>query len=133
MIDSAGVDNEIGRELLLLADIMISPLQPTQAALDTVPLHYDVLKQALEGNPTLRAFYLLTDCSTHAKDHEAVDSKMMLDEFLTEDSIVKVIPTFIYSRKLLKTSYSNGGTCFDVGKNKSKDEIQQIIDMIFSE
>lgn len=133
LIDSAGVDNEIGRELLLLADIMISPLQPTQAALDTVPLHYDVLKQALEGNPTLRAFYLLNDCSTHAKDQEAVDSKMMLDEFLAEDSIVKVIPTFIYSRKLLKTSYSNGGTCFDVGKNKSKDEIQQVIDMIFSE
>ncbi len=133
LIDSAGADTETGRQLLLSVDLVISPLQPTQAALDTVPLHYEVLEQALAFNPKLKAFYLLNDCSTHAKDHEAEDARAMLNDFLAEQSVVKVLPDFIYSRKLLKTSYSNGGTCFDLGKNKSKDEIQQVINAIFSE
>lgn len=132
LIDSAGADTETGRELLLLADIVISPLQPTQAALDTIPLHYAILEEVFLGNDRLDVFYLLNDCATHARDQEKIEASIEINSFLAEKSAT-LIPHFIYSRKLLKTSYSNGGTCFDSGKNKSKDEITKVIDMIFSE
>ena len=132
LIDSAGADTETGRELLLLADIVISPLQPTQAALDTIPLHYAILEEVILGNDRLDVFYLLNDCATHARDQEKIEASIEINSFLAEKSAT-LIPHFIYSRKLLKTSYSNGGTCFDSGKNKSKDEITKVIDMIFSE
>jgi chromosome partitioning protein len=134
LIDSAGADTETGRELLLLANIVISPLQPTQASLDTVSIHYEILEQAITLNPTIKAFYLLNDCSTHFKDNEANEAGKELEIFLNlNKNQAKIIRDFIYSRKLLKTSYSDGGTCFDTGKNKSRDEIKNVINFIFSE
>ncbi|MBI0007002.1 ParA family protein [Gilliamella sp. W8126] len=133
-VDSAGADTETGRELLLLSDIVIAPLQATQAALDTVSQHYDILKQAIKFNPKLKIYYLLNDCSTHAKDKEAVEALELLKDFLpNKDKNIKVINDFIYSRKLLKTIYSNGGTCFDVNENKSQHEIKKIINFIIAE
>ncbi|MDG2957039.1 ParA family protein [Bisgaard Taxon 10/6] len=131
LIDSAGADTETGRELLLMADVIISPLQATQAALDTVPKHFEVIEQVAVFNPKIKVFYLLNDCSTHAKDREADEAKNLLADFLKGKNLVKLIPDVIYSRKVLKTSYSNGGSCFDLGKNKSKDEILNVIGQIF--
>lgn len=134
LIDSAGADTTTGRELLLKTNIVISPLQPTQAALDTILLHYDILSQAISVNPNIKAFYLLNDCSTHFKDQEAVDAKNELNNFIdSNNNLAKVIPYLIYSRKLLKTTYSTGGTCFDVANNKSMTEIKNIIKFVLSE
>ncbi|MFQ0972226.1 ParA family protein [Gilliamella sp. BG6] len=134
LVDSAGADTETGRELLLLANIVISPLQPTQASLDTVSIHYEILEQAMNLNPAIKAFYLLNDCSTHFKDNETYEAEKELKEFLAlNKNRARIVHNYIYSRKLLKTSYSDGGTCFDMGKNKSKDEIKNAINFIFSE
>lgn len=134
LIDSAGADTTTGRQLLLQANIVISPLQPTQAALDTIILHYDILRQAISVNKNIKAFYLLNDCSTHFKDQEAIDAKNELNNFINlNNHLATVIPSLIYSRKLLKTTYSTGGTCFDIVNNKSLNEIQNAISFVLSE
>ncbi len=133
IVDSAGADTETGRELILLADIVISPLQPTTAALDTIPAHSLITAEAFNFNPKMKLFYLLNMCDTHSKDTEAAETLDSLIDFLKGNSIATVIQQFIYNRKLLKKSYSNGGTCFDSRKNKSKDEILDVMKVIFSE
>ncbi|WP_439295210.1 ParA family protein [Lonepinella sp. BR2882] len=133
LVDSAGADSETGRELLLQADILISPLQPTDASLDTVPLHSQLVVQAMAFNQHLKAFYVFNDCSTHHKDQEAKRAFTMLQGFLDENHQGKfsVLPHFIFSRKVLKTSYSDGSSCFEGKKNKSSEEFNAIIDSIF--
>ena len=134
-VDSAGADTEIGRELLSMADIVISPLQPTTAALDTIPIHSKIVNEAIEFNPNLELFYLLNECSTHSKDQEANDTYSSLCQFIesTYEKRFHVIPNFVFDRKVLKTSYSAGLSCFDGRKNKSKDEIESVISFIFDE
>lgn len=133
LVDSAGADTETGRALLVLSDIVISPVQPTQAAIDTVPYHSEILSKALSFNPNMKAYYLINDCSTHHLDGEANETKNELKAFLEGKNIATVIEQFIYSRKPLKTSYANGSSCFDLRKNKSASEITNAIKLILGE
>ena len=132
-VDSAGADNEIGRELFSMVDIIISPLQPTTAAFDTIPIHSKIVNESIEFNPNLELFYLLNECSTHSKDQEANDTYSNLCQFIesTYGKRFHVVPNFVFDRKVLKTSYGVGLSCFDGRKNKSKDEITSIISFIF--
>lgn len=131
IVDSAGADTETGRRLLLLADYVVSPLQPTEAALDTVLDHNNIINEAKKHNKKMLSFYVLNDCSTHSKDKEAAESLEMLLQFKKNKEIVSdVVPQLIYSRKILKSSFGKGETCFDSKANKARDEIQSVIDYI---
>ena len=116
-----------------MVDFVISPLQPTTAALDTIPIHSKIVNEAIEFNPNLELFYLLNECSTHSKDQEANDTYSNLCQFIesTYGKRFHVVPYFVFDRKVLKTSYGVGLSCFDGRKNKSKDEIASIISFIF--
>lgn len=124
VIDSAGVDSKTGRAALLNADYLISPLKPSQADLDTILDHDDIIRQAKIINSNLRSFYLLNMCSTHHKDNEREDT---LRELKEADLVSNVLDNVIFERKILRTSFSEGGTCFDVKNNKSAEEIEVIV------
>lgn len=127
VIDSAGVDSQTGRKALVKADYLISPLKPSQADLDTVLDHDDIIRQAKEINHNLRSFYLLNMCSTHHKDNEREDT---LRELKGADLASCVIDDVVFERKILRTSFSEGGSCFEVKNNKSADEIGEILKRI---
>lgn len=132
LVDSAGADTETGRLLLLSADIVISPFQPTRVAIDTVPKYSMVLTEARKHNHSLKAFYVLNDCSVHNKDREALDTLEALKEYKESKNLdVNIIEQFIFSRKILKTSFGDGSTCFDGRNNKSRNEIEQVAKIIF--
>lgn len=131
IVDSAGADTETGRKLLILADYVVSPLQPTEASFDTVLEHNSIVQEAKKYNQKMKSFYVLNDCSTHSKDKEAAEFLGTLMKFKNDKTIVSdVVPHLISSRKILKSSYGKGETCFDGRKNKSRDEIQAVINYI---
>lgn len=127
MIDSAGINSQTGRKALVKADYLISPLKPSQADLDTVLDHDDIIRQAKEINQNLRSFYLLNMCSTHHKNNEREDT---LRELKRADLASCVIDDVVFERKILRTSFSEGGSCFEVKNNKSADEIGAILKRI---
>ena len=124
VIDSAGVDSQTGRKALLNADYLISPLKPSQADLDTILDHDDIVRQAKEYNQKLRSFYVLNMCSTHHKDNEREDT---LKELKSVELASFVLDDVIFERKILRTSFSEGGSCFELKHNKSADELETIL------
>lgn len=137
LVDSAGADTKTGRALLLEADIVVCPIQPTQIALNTVLKHSGLLVEASKINPHLRVFYLLNGCSVHSKDREAVEtfnSLLELSAFLTKSAEnalnIQCVKQFVFDRKLLKTSFGLGLTCFDGKNNKSREEIANCLSEI---
>ena len=127
VIDSAGVDSKTGRKALLTADYLISPLKPSQADLDTVLDHDDIIRQAKMINKKMHAFYLLNMCSTHHKDSEKDDT---LNVLKAADLASVVLDDVIFERKILRTSFSEGGSCFELKNNKSEKEIETILTKI---
>lgn len=127
IIDSAGVDGKTGRAALLKADYLISPLKPSQADLDTILDHDDMVREAQSINDKLRSFYVLNMCSTHHKDNEREDT---LGELKGADLASYVLEDVIFERKILRTSFSDGGSCFEAKHNKSAEEIEVILKRI---
>ncbi|MCT8756568.1 ParA family protein [Glaesserella parasuis] len=131
IVDSAGVDSQIGREMLLNADYVVSPLQPSQADLDTIFDHDDIIRKAKAINTELKSFYLLNMCITHPKDKERLDSVEMLQSLERDKEICSnILDNAVFNRKILRTSFSEGGSCFEDKKNKAAEEVESVIKSI---
>ncbi|MFC1061356.1 ParA family protein [Pasteurella multocida] len=129
IVDSAGSDNEKTRILMFVSDVIISPLRPSQADLDTLIEHNELIEFCLTRKE-VKSFYLLNQCSTHSKDRETQDTLTILNMLSNENQIKsKIINDVIYHRKVLSASFGDGASCFDFKKeNKSKKEIKTIIE-----
>lgn len=131
--DSVGADSKIGRTLLTLADVVISPLNAKQSSLDTVSKHNKILEESLGiRKQSFKSYYVLNMCSTHnwdVKRKEALDS---LNSKRASGKICsEVIQTPIFHRELLDTTFGNGESCFDVDySHKSKNELSLVINQI---
>lgn len=127
VIDSAGIDSQTGRKALLNADFVISPLKPSQADLDTVLDFDDLVQEAKLINKKLKSFFVLNMCATHPKDKERVESLELLQQAGLKSTVIEEA---IFDRKILRTSFSEGGSCFEVKANKSADEIATVLHKI---
>ncbi|HHF3391694.1 TPA: ParA family protein [Haemophilus influenzae] len=132
VIDSAGVDSSIGREVLRFADFCISPLKPSQADFDTLLDHNEIVQDIkTKFNQDLKSYYLLNMCSTHSKDKERPETFDLLHYLESQQQInSNVLDKAIFDRKILRSTFSEGATCFDEKANKSRDEIKAVIDEI---
>ena len=54
-------------------------------------------------------------CSTHHKDSEKNDT---LTELKAADLVSVVLDEVVFERKILRTSFSEGGSCFELKNNK---------------
>ena len=66
-------------------------------------------------------------CSTHHKDSEKDDT---LNVLKAADLASVVLDDVIFERKILRTSFSEGGSCFELKNNKSEKEIETILTKI---
>lgn len=131
VIDSTGIDSEIGRRMLLEADVVISPLRPSQADIDTILTHYNLIQEAKQYNPKIELYYLLNACSTNWRDKERKDALSILNYLKNNEfSDAKVIEKAVFDRAVLRSSFSEGLSCFDVKENKSKRDIKDVLDVI---
>lgn len=132
--DSAGVDSQIGRYLLGVADIIISPLKPSQVDLDTISKHDSVLREAAKLNKKLKAFYILNMCATHIWDKKRGETLDYLNNLREKNKIfASVVQCPIYKRELLSTAFGDGESCFDKKYNKSQGEIECAMNEILGE
>lgn len=134
--DSAGIDSTMGRFLLSVADVIVSPLHPKQSSIDTLAKHNTLLEKALSvRKKKFKSFYVLNMCSTHSWDKKRADSLSFLNKKRQEKQICSdVIQTPIYQRELLDTTFSDGESCFDRDySNKSKNELSLVIGKILGE
>ncbi|WP_063657861.1 division plane positioning ATPase MipZ [Candidatus Arsenophonus triatominarum] len=117
--DSAGRDSQELRSGLLSADILISPLRPSQMDLDTVPKIDEVCKIAKDYNERLKGYLLLSMCPTNIfidEAHQAADVLEYPNLFLLKSRI--------FDRKIYRDTWANSLFVHESENNKAKSEIE---------
>ncbi len=104
VVDVAGKDSSELRSGLSVADVLLSPLRPSQYDLDTLPHLAEVYSMAKDFNEKLKATLVLNLCPTNPVIREADEARTYLEEFPE----FVLAETLINDRKAYRDSISEG-------------------------
>ncbi|WP_221898015.1 AAA family ATPase [Bathymodiolus japonicus methanotrophic gill symbiont] len=104
LIDPAGRDSEEMRSAMVVSDVLLIPLRPSQLDLDTIPELLKIVQQSKIINPNLKVCAVLSLCPTNPVINEINESK----EFLIEFPEIKLLDTIICDRKIYRDCVSDG-------------------------
>ena len=126
VVDVAGrADDDSSKEMrsaLVVAHVAIAPFKPDQPSLNTLPKVEQILDEAMDFNPDLKAFSLITIAPTHHAVTETQESK----EILESCEAMQLLDTIIYDRKVYRDAYSQGKSVVEI-KHKAGDEIRSLV------
>lgn len=126
VVDVAGrADDDSSKEMrsaLVVAHVAIAPFKPDQPSLNTLPKVEQILDDAMDFNPDLKAFSLITIAPTHHAVTETQESK----EILESCEAMQLLDTIIYDRKVYRDAYSQGKSVVEI-KHKAGDEIRSLV------
>lgn len=120
IIDSGGRDSDEMRTGMLAADLLIAPFKCSQADLDTVYHLNDVINQASERNPKLKAVALLSISPTHHANTEIAAAREYLSGHMT------VLDSTVHDRKAYRDALSLGIGVTEHTDRKAKAEIMNL-------
>lgn len=119
IVDSQGRDSVELRTGLLVADICITPVRPSQADLDTIYRMVRLINTAKEINESLKCFCVLTQAPTNPVITEIEESKNYInninDLFLTN--------TIICERKVYRDALASGAGVMEMNNEKAEKEM----------
>ncbi|WP_461171997.1 ParA family protein [Arthrobacter sp. Z1-9] len=81
VVDIAGKDSEELRLGLVVADLVLIPIEPSQAVLDQTEALVNTIIKARKLKPDLRALAVLNRVRTHVFDRSASEARKVLDQF----------------------------------------------------
>ncbi len=128
IVDVAGRDSRELRAGMLAADILLTPIRPSQADLDTLPSLTEIVSQAKDLNEGLECKAVLTLASANPHVIEAKEAK----EFLADFPEFQLCKSIIRDRKAYRDSLSEGAGVIDWKDNKAKAEIQLLVQELIS-
>ena len=120
IIDAGGRDSQELRTGMLAADVLLTPFKPSQADLDTIYQLSDVLEQAQDFNPALKALAVLTMSPTHPANTEIKDARDYLKKH------IKVASCLLHDRKAYRDALSLGRGVIEHNDTKAKNEITKL-------
>ncbi len=129
IVDAAGRDSKELRTGLLAADVLLVPFRPSQPDLDTLPHLSEIINNALDYNPKLKTFGVITMAPTNVFISETKEAKKMLSELETD---IQLIDTVICDRKVYRDTISEGRGVTEADNNKAKAEIQLVLDKVIA-
>jgi len=120
--DVAGRDSQELRSAMVGADLLLSPIRPSQPDINTIPHLAEVFQQAKDINSNLKGLVVLNMCPTHPLINEAD----LAESFLTEIAGLTLSETRIHDRKAYRDLFSDGLGAVE-GKNpKARQEINKL-------
>lgn len=122
LVDAGGHDSVELRTALVAADHLYCPVQASQADLETLSTMTELVLEATELNPRLRAHLLLTRTPTHPSVSDTRDALELLATFTTFD-ICRVV---IRDRKAFKDAMFFGKGVLEMSDTKAALEIDQL-------
>ena len=123
IVDCAGRDSRELRTGMTGADVLISPLRPSQFDLDTLPNLLSVFEQAKDINPDLVGHLVVNQAPTNPFVKEADQARAVIDEY-NEFHLVK---TVIHDRKVYRDTASEGLSIFETGNEKAQSELEELL------
>lgn len=125
VVDAPGKDSEEMRLGLVVADIVLVPLEPAQASTDQTEKLVNTIEKARELNPQLRAMAVLSWVDTHVWDRTASDATKILAGF------PELAGVRIHTRDAFRDCLEGGRGVSEMRDSKARAEIQLLAKEVF--
>jgi chromosome partitioning protein len=129
VVDCAGRDSRELRTGLTAADILYSPLRPSQYDLDTLPQLTEIFRQAKDYNPDLKGFIVINQASTNPFIKEADEAKAYIADYPE----LKLANCVIHDRKIYRDTTSEGFSIFETDNEKALSEFKAVIQEVMAD
>lgn len=127
IIDAAGRDSKELRTAMIVANVLVMPIRPSQFDLDTVPRMQEIYTDAKILNSDLKFFSVITMGPTNPVINEARDAQ----DFFKNYPEITLLKTIIRERKIYRDAISGVGMgVVEMGNAKAKKEITDLIQEI---
>lgn len=126
IVDAGGHDSVELRTALVASDLLYSPVQASQADLETLGTMTELVAQASALNPRLRAFLLLTRTPTNPAVSDTRDALELLATYTTFGTCASIIR----DRKAFKDAMFFGKSVLEMADPKATAEIDALTEEI---
>jgi len=103
IIDSGGYDNDLNRYALLVSDLVITPVAPSQIEVFGLLKFAEIVREALKINPGLNVYVLINNA-----DPRSSRENRKLEQFIKGEKNFKLFKTKLYRRADYRRAYSEG-------------------------
>jgi chromosome partitioning protein len=129
IVDTGGQDSTELRASLLAADVIVSPMRPSQFDIWTLDRMNKLVGDARQVNENLRAYVLLNAAHTNPLVDEIKDAKEYFQEGNYEN--INLMPFVLYDRRVYK-KVAGGYSVHDIGTDgKAEAELGQLYKEVF--
>jgi len=122
VVDTGGRDSVELRSGLLIADIFITTIRPSQIDIDTLPDLNNITKKAKAMNRNLKSYALFTHSPTNPNMDDEKEAKAILDEL---PDFQQTTSTLFYRSAYWRT-FGNGLSILDYIDKKAVEEINSL-------
>ncbi len=129
LVDTGGQDSKEFRSALLAADLLITPLRPSPADIETLDTVLELIENAKMYNENLVAKAVISFASTHPGVTLAAETRELLKdvtEFDLLNTVIHMRNPYVYA-----SAVGAGVIELDSSDNKSKAEINALAEEIF--
>lgn len=123
IVDTAGRDSRELRTGMTAADVVLVPFRPSQPDLDTLPRLSEIITEASDINPKLKAYAMLSMAPTNPIVSEIQDAKTYIADY----PHLELINSIIRDRKVYRDCMSEGKGVVEMDNPKAKQEIQSLV------
>jgi chromosome partitioning protein len=124
LVDVAGRNSRELLSAMLVADLLICPLQCSQPDLDTLAELKEQVIRAADLNPKLKTYIYHTMASTNTKVKDN-ERKEFID-YISQYEDFKVLNAVNYFRKVYKDAISEGKSVLELTNDEAVNEITQL-------
>ena len=123
IIDSGGYDNDLNRFALLISNIVITPVSPSQIEVFGLLKFAGIVEEAKKHNPSLMVHVLINNA-----DPRSSGENRKLQQFIEEDTNFELLKTKLHRRADYRRAYSEGlSVCEYNPEGKACKEIRALI------
>ena len=123
IIDSGGYDNDLNRFALLISDIVITPVSPSQIEVFGLLKFAEIVEEAKKHNSSLMVHVLINNA-----DPRCSGENRKLQQFIEESGNFELLKTKLHRRADYRRAYSEGlSVCEYNPTGKSCKEIKSLI------
>jgi chromosome partitioning protein len=128
IIDSGGYDNDLNRFALLISDIVITPVSPSQIEVFGLLKFAEIVKEAKKYNHSLIIYVLINNA-----DPRSSTENRKLQQFIENDGNFELLKAKLHRRADYRRAYSEGlSVCEYNPEGKACKEIKELIKELYT-
>lgn len=123
IVDAAGKDSKEMRTAMTAAHLLLAPMEPAQAELDSTEPLVETILQAKDFNPDLRVLGVFNKASTHSMSNDVEEGR----EYMAAYPEIPMAKVVLYQRKIYKKCLEDGRGVVELNDGKAKGEVQNLV------